>query len=244
MAACFRSFLRWSCVAFALAGAGPAWSKEEAPPAPRFEAAIRQMLAADAAHPPERGGIVFVGSSIFRQWTEVAAAMAPLPVRNRAFGGSRTQDQLDRFAQVVLPLAPRLIVYYCGSNDLKGGVPPDEAFARFAAFSELVRERLPGTELMFVASNRSPDRRDRWAQVERFNTLAREFCAATPGHHSFDANPILLDERDEPRPGFFRDDRLHLHPPAYAAIAAQLKPRLEEIWGRLSAARGAEAARR
>jgi lysophospholipase L1-like esterase len=207
---------------------------------PRFESAIQQMLRADAENPPEPGAIVFVGSSIFRQWTTVAEAMAPLPVYNRAFGGSRTQDQVDRFHQVVRPLAPRLIVYYCGSNDLKGGVRPDDAFARFAAFSALVREHLPGTELMFVASHRSPDRRERWELVDRFNALAHELCETTPGHHYFDANRLLLDEHDQPRDGFFRDDQLHLHPPAYAAIAAELKPRLQEIW-RGIVARGARA---
>ena len=197
---------------------------------PRFESAVQKMLQADAENPPARGAIVFVGSSIFRQWTNVAEVMAPLPVYNRAFGGSRTQDQLDRFHQIVRPLAPRVIVYYCGSNDLKGGVPPEEAFSRFAAFSALVREHLPGTQLVFVASNRSPDRRDKWDLVERFNGLAKELCDRLPGHHFFDANPILLDERDQPREGFFRNDQLHLHPPAYAALAAELKPKLSQIW--------------
>ena len=47
---------------------------------------------------PPQGGILFVGSSIFREWREqrdFAADFAPLPVLNLAFGGSQTSDQLD-----------------------------------------------------------------------------------------------------------------------------------------------------
>lgn len=208
---------------------------------PRFESAIQQMLKADAEKPPQHGAIFFVGSSIFRQWTNVSEMMAPLPVYNRAFGGSRTQDQVDRFQQIVRPHAPRLIVYYCGSNDIRGGVSPDEAFARFERFSKLVREFLPDTHLLFVASNRSPDRKDKFALVNRYNELAEKLCTTTPNHHYFDANPVLLGPGDEPRAGFFKSDNLHLNPPAYVAFAAALKPEIEKIWTSVSAVPAAAA---
>jgi len=48
------------------------------PPAPRFEEAIQAFLAADRVSPPPKHAILFVGSSIFRQWTNVAEQMAPL----------------------------------------------------------------------------------------------------------------------------------------------------------------------
>ena len=66
------------------------------------------FLAADQASPPAKGGILFVGSSIFRLWTSVPGQMAPLPVLNRAFGGSRTGDQLDRFDSILDGLAEAL----------------------------------------------------------------------------------------------------------------------------------------
>jgi hypothetical protein len=73
---------------------------------------MRAFAEADRTHAPVRGGILFVSSSIFRQWTNLAAMMAPLPVLNRAFGGSRTGEQLERFEHVVPPYAPKAIVYY------------------------------------------------------------------------------------------------------------------------------------
>jgi hypothetical protein len=40
-----------------------------------------------AAPAPAPGGILMVGSSIFRKWTTAADDLAPLPVTNRGFGG-------------------------------------------------------------------------------------------------------------------------------------------------------------
>jgi lysophospholipase L1-like esterase len=198
-------------------------------PAPRFEADIQAFLAADRAKPPTPGGILFVGSSIFRLWTNVVEAMAPLPVVNRAFGGSRTGDQLDRFDQVVKPWAPRILVYYCGSNDLKAGNDPAAIFARFRSFSERVQRELPGTKLVFVSSTRSPDRVDKWDRVDRYNGLVRDYCAATPGHTFIDVNPALFDAEGRPRRELYVEDQLHLRPAAYVEFARRIRPVLEKL---------------
>jgi len=203
----------------------------------RFEPEFRAFAEADRAHPPAPHGILFVGSSIFRQWSNVAEMMAPLPVLNRAFGGSRTQDQLDRFDQVVPPYTPHVIVYYCGSNDLKAGATPEDPaviFARFRAFSERVRTTLPQTHLIFVASFRSPDRVTRWEQVDHYNALARAYCATTPYRHFIDLNPVIVNANGSPRLELFREDKLHYLPPAYADFAQRIKPMLERIWGATS----------
>jgi lysophospholipase L1-like esterase len=199
----------------------------------RFEPEFKAFAAADRAHPPTPGGILFVGSSIFRQWTTVGAQMAPLPVLNRAFGGSRTADQLARFAQVVPPYAPKVIVYYCGSNDLKAGATPEDPaaiFARFRAFSERVRSALPATRILFVSSTRSPDRVARWEQVDHYNALARAYCAATANHAFIDLNPALVDAEGRPRLELYQKDRLHFHAPAYAEFTKIIRPVLERIW--------------
>jgi lysophospholipase L1-like esterase len=201
-----------------------------APPVPRFEEAIQAFLAADVVQPPPKRAILFVGSSIFRQWSNVAEQMAPLPVVNRAFGGSRTGDLLDRMDQVVLPYEPRIVVYYCGSNDIKGGRPPEATFEGFRAFSERLRAALPQTRLVYVSINRAPEKRDKWDRVDRANQLAREYCAATPLRTYVDVNPALFDAAGEPRLDLFQKDRLHLLPAAYDGFGAILKPVLEAAW--------------
>jgi CubicO group peptidase (beta-lactamase class C family)/lysophospholipase L1-like esterase len=222
---------------FALFAAGspfgaqvPASTNTTASPERRFEAEIRAFAEADRTKPPVPGGILFVGSSIFRQWTNAAEMMAPLPVLNRAFGGSRTGDQLARFDQVVTPYAPVIIVYYCGSNDLKADEGPDAIFERFKAFSERARHAFPEVRVVFVSSMRSPDRVAKWERVDQYNGLVRAYCTATPRHTFIDINPVLVDSDGKPRLELYQEDKLHFHPPAYVELAAILKPVLTRLW--------------
>ena len=204
----------------------------------QYEPSFKAFADADRANPTAKGGILFVGSSIFRQWTTVADQMAPLPVLNRAFGGSRTGDQLARFDHLVPRYVPRVIVYYCGSNDLNArpADAPEKIFARFREFSERVRAKFPATRLIYVSATRSPDRVDRWEQVDHYNALARAYCAATPGRTFIDLNPALVDANGHPRLDLYVADKLHFHPPAYVAFTAILKPVLERVWAEVNAA--------
>jgi lysophospholipase L1-like esterase len=203
----------------------------------QYEPSFKAFAEADQAKPPVKGGILFVGSSIFRQWKDVADHMAPLPVLNRAFGGSRTGDQLARFDQLVPVYEPKVIVYYCGSNDLnaKPADAPDVIFARFREFSERVRAQYPATRLIYVTATRSPDRVLRWEQVDHYNALARAYCAATPGRTFVDINPALVDANGHPRLVLYVADKLHFHPPAYVAFTAIIKPVLERVWAEATA---------
>jgi lysophospholipase L1-like esterase len=198
----------------------------------QYEPSFRTFAEQDAARPFAPGGILLVGSSIFRQWATAEEQLAPLPVRNRAFGGSRTGDQLARFDQLIPRYAPRIVVYYCGSNDLKAkdADAPEVIFNRFREFSERVRARFPATDLVYVTATRSPDRVAIWERVDHYNALARAYCAATPRRHFIDLNPVLVDAQGHPRLELYREDKLHFHPPAYAEFARVIRPVLERLW--------------
>jgi lysophospholipase L1-like esterase len=205
-----------------------------------YEPSFKAFAEADAKTPPATGGILFVGSSIFRQWANVVEQMAPLPVLNRAFGGSRTGDQVARFAQLVPRYRPKIVVYYCGSNDLKAGATPEDPgaiFSRFREFAEKTRTFDPAIRLIYVASFRSPDRVGRWEQVDHYNALARAYCAADPQRTFVDLNPLIVDDAGHPRLELFRDDKLHYLPPAYDRFAAALRPVLERVWAEVSTTR-------
>ena len=232
--------LRFLCLALCLAPSALRSAEDSADPAKRwaqYEPSFKAFAEQDAARPPVKGGILFVGSSIFRKWETVAEQMAPLPVLNRAFGGSRTPDQLARFDQLVPRYAPKVIVYYCGSNDLKAknADAPEVIFGRFREFSERVRTQFPATRLVYVSSTRSPDRVERWEHVDHYNALARAYCTATPNHTFIDINPALVDANGHPRLDLYLADKLHFHPPAYTAFTAIIKPVLERVWAQANA---------
>ena len=209
-------------------------ARSHPPPAGRFETSIQAYLATDQTNPPPRGAILFIGSSIFRQWTNVVADMSPLPVFNRAFGGSRTSDLLERVGQLVLPYAPKVIVYYGGSNDINNREPATAIFGRIYDFERRVRARLPDTRIIFVAIDRAPQKRERWDVVDAANALIRDYCAVTPGLKFVDANPVTHDTKGEARLELYRGDRLHFTPAVYAGFATIIKPVLERTWAEVS----------
>ena len=140
----------------------------------RFAAQVAKLVADDQAHPPADGSILFIGSSIWRLWSTVAQDMAPLPIYNRAFGGSQTPDMLRHFDALVVPHKPRIIVYYCGSNDVNAGETADAISGRIHEFATRVGKSLPGTKMIFASINRSPDKEKRWDVVDAVNARVRD----------------------------------------------------------------------
>lgn len=209
---------------------GEVWRQEHPAPTGRFAESVQAYLRADAITPPPRGAILFIGSSIIRQWSDLRRQMAPLPVFNRAFGGSRTSDLLERCDQLVLPYAPRVIVYYAGGNDLNNDTPPAAIVANFHGFAQRVRTALPGTRLLCLSINRVPQKREKWAALDEANRLLAAYCAATPGFRFLDVNPAILDAAGEPRRELLRRDGLHFWPEAYDGFTAIVRPVLAEVW--------------
>lgn len=196
----------------------------------RFASEIDAFLKEDQVNPPPAGGILFIGSSIFREWTDLNEQMAPLPVFNRAFGGSRTADVLYYMDRIVLPYAPRIIVYYCGSNDINALEGPLPIFQRIRQFSERVREALPGTLVYMVSINRAPQKKDRWDIVDSTNAMVREYCLSTDNRGYIDVNPVLFDNQGNPRFDLYRDDQLHFKDQAYLEFAGVIRPVIERAW--------------
>jgi hypothetical protein len=220
------ALLLWVAVAPAAAQA-PASAHEV-----RFADQITTMLDGDKAAPPPQNGILFIGSSIFRQWTNVKEHMAPLPAFNRAFGGSRTWEVLHYMDRIVLPYRPRIIVYYTGSNDVNAGESASAIVDRTKEFIARVHKTLPGTRIYYVAINRSPDKRDKWHVVDAVNAQMKASAGSTPQLRYIDLNPVLF-KNGEPRMELYRPDGLHFHPPAYDEFAGIIKPVLMEAWQEL-----------
>ena len=201
------------------------------PPPDRFAEQVAKLVADDVAHPAAEGSILFIGSSIFRLWSTVAHDMAPLPVYNRAFGGSQTPDMLRHFDDLVVPHKPRIIVYYCGSNDVNAGQSTDAIASRIHEFASKVGTALPGTRMIFVSINRSPDKEQRWDVVDAVNARVRDSFTKEFAYLSYiDVNPALFDDRGKARVELYLPDLLHFKPPAYVAFTGIIKPLLTKAW--------------
>ena len=195
----------------------------------RFADQITVMLDGDRTAPPPQNAILFIGSSIFRLWTNVKAQMAPLPVFNRAFGGSRTWEVLHYMNEIVLPYRPRIIVYYTGSNDVSAGEPALAIVGRTMEFMARAHAALPATRIYYTAINRSPDKRDKWDVVDAVNAQMKSAASASSYLRYIDLNPVLFRD-GEPRMELYLPDGLHFHPPAYDEFTGIVKPVLTQAW--------------
>ena len=204
------------CLLIALGSMGPVH---------RVEARQNSVVA-----PPPPGAVVFVGSSIFRRWTRLSEQMAPLPVVNRAIDGIQTTHVLAMIERTVLPLKPKVVVYYCGSNDVDAGDSAAAIFGRIRQFVDRVSAALPATRIVFVSINRAPEKQDRWDVVDAVNHQVEAYAAETTRLQYVDVNPVLFNRDGTPRIELYMADELHLRPAAYEGFARILKPILAEAF--------------
>lgn len=186
----------------------------------------------NTAASPDHGGIVFTGSSIFRYWTHLTDQMAPLPVLNRAFAGAVTYDMPARIGQLVLPYQPRIVVYYCGSNDVGTGEEAGPIVARTKRFIQILHEKLPDTFFYYTSILKAPDKSERWDVVDAVNREMERYSHEALNVGYIDLNPVLFDSRNNLRENLFLPDELHFRPDstAYPEFSQIVKPILTRAW--------------
>lgn len=181
---------------------------------------------------PVPGGVLLVGSSTFKRWTNAVSDLAPLPVTNRAFGGSQTSHQLMFFEQVVPPCRPQLIVWYCGSNDIKGKKDPASVLKRTEEWLEKVKQLDPSTQVLLVSIHRCPQKR-KDGQLEGVDAVNRgyeELSQRREGVFYVDVNPALESVTGESKAELYVEDGLHLNPSGYEKMATLVKPAIQSHW--------------
>jgi lysophospholipase L1-like esterase len=182
------------------------------------------VLLAAPVHAQDKGTILFVGSSIFHRWTQLTAQMAPLPITNIAFDGAMTDDWNRLIESRVISARPKVVAYYCGSNDIDAGDSAVRIAGRIRLFIDKVTSALPETRVVFVAVNRAPEKQDRWDVVDDINRQIQRYADRNPRVLFVDVNSALANADGSARMELFMNDRLHLRPPAYEEFAKILKP--------------------
>ncbi len=170
---------------------------------------------ADAKAPPPPGGMLFVGSSSFRLWTNVASAFPERRVINRGFGGSQMHELLALSDRLVIPYAAAEIFVYEGDNDLAKDKAPAQIATEFREFARRIHQRQPAARIYFVAIKPSPSRANLLPQAKETNRLIAEYCAGNSWLKFIDVFAPMLDAAGQPRPELFGPDRLHMNGTGY-----------------------------
>jgi lysophospholipase L1-like esterase len=203
---------------FALAGDGQTG---------RWQAEFAAFAQADARRPPERGGVVFVGSSSIRLWENLESEFDRFPVvLKRGFGGSTMTDCAEHVQRLVLAYQPRLVVVYAGENDLAAGAAPDDVVRSARAFTEAVRRAQPSAHIAFISIKPSPLRASLMPAIRQTNARMRAYLSAVPNTQFIDVHTPMLDAQGVPRAELFGDDRLHLNATGYALWRREINARL------------------
>ena len=191
---------------------------------PKWEKSIAAFEQADREHPPQKGGIVFTGSSTIARWKTIADYFPGFRVVNRGFGGSQMEDSLYFAERILVAHEPAAVVIFAGSNDINAGKSPDVVVENFKAFVAKVKAALPKTEIRYIEITTSPIR---WAQRDKVveaNKQIRAFCEATPGVKFNAVREKLLGTNGEPREELFEKDRLHPTADGYKILADAIRP--------------------
>jgi lysophospholipase L1-like esterase len=193
-----------------------------------WEADIHAFETRDAASPPPQHGVLFVGSSSIRFWESLAQDFPNQQVINRGFGGSEVRDSTWYADRIVVPYAPRLVVFYAGDNDLNSGRSPTQVRDDVLAFVARVRRDLPETRIAYLSIKPSPSRAQLLPQIIEANQLIRDALAKLPRADFIDVYTPMLDAAGNPRPELFREDQLHMTADGYAIWRTRVAPELDK----------------
>ena len=185
--------------------------------------------------------VMLTGSSILRRWLTAEQCLAPLPVLNRAFGGSRIWELDDVVADKIAAYAPAVLVHYCGSNDFVWAYHANVSFRKVAAeaaantrrFAERLQRHLPGLQVLFVGAIRSPKKHTQGCAhaIDCLNMAVARMCSERPEHwHYADMNPRLeCETTGEPRGDLYLDDGVHYKEESYKHFAVVLVPLIQKL---------------
>jgi len=192
-----------------------------------WEKEIRKFEEAARKTPPPANPALFVGSSSIRFWRSLEKDMAPIPVVQRGFGGSKLAA-LDYFAERLVDVnSPRVIVVYSGSNDItpKRSKEPGQLLGSFRSFVEKVRVKLPDVQIYFIGIAPSPCRWKAWPTVQQTNRLIHNYCETEAGVDFIDTTELWLGPDGLPdKANYLWIDRLHPNKQGYAKWARAIRP--------------------
>lgn len=174
--------------------------------------------------------ILFVGSSSIRFWDSLSEDMAPLPVLNRGFGGAKIPDVIHYASRIVLPYEPRIIVLYCGDNDLSMGRKhsAEEVLADYQSFVDLVHDRQPDTRIYYISIKPSKTRWEYWPAMTQANRMIRQFSEEHETLGFIDITSPMLDAQGRPREDILIADGIHMNDQGYDIWTSIIKPVLED----------------
>lgn len=197
----------------------------------RFAKEIAAMLARDSVQVPPHDGIALLGSSSFARWDSMLRDLAPLPVYNRGFGGSGLRQNAYYAPRIVAPYQPRMVVVYCGENDISNAdTPAKQALDDFQALVHVLRQDQADLPIVFLSMKPSPKRWSYWPKFQEANAMIRRYTEEVRGLSYIDVGTAMLDSTGRPFQHIWKADSLHMNEAGYAIWRELLVPQLQAAY--------------
>src|ERR1700750_2864326 len=104
-----------------------------------FDNEIRAFKHQDSLSFPKPNGILFIGSSSIRKWTDLEERFSNEPIIRRGVGGCELWQVVDYYTPYILfPYQPRKIFIYAGENDIAAGKTGKFVFEEFQKLLEMI----------------------------------------------------------------------------------------------------------
>ena len=191
-----------------------------------FDKEVRDFKHADSLNMPAPGGILFIGSSSIRMWSDLEQRFAGKNIVRRGLGGSQLWQWVQYYAPyVVYPYKPSKIFLYAGENDIASGKTPEAVAASFETFWQMLRDSVPQAEIYYLGIKPSPSRARFAAQVEKANVLVKASIANKPHTHYINVSDVIMNKATgQADSSLFRSDYLHLNSKGYDRWQQVLQP--------------------
>jgi len=199
-------------------GASPAVASTAALPVAyaRWQASMDAFAAADLERQPQSDGVLFVGSSTIRMWSDLREDFRQVPVViNRGFGGSTMADCNYFVKSLVVQYRPRHVMVYAGDNDLAEGRTPAQVLESFQSFVAAVRTALPETRISYISIKPSPLRASLLPKTREANALLADYVRTLSNSDYIDIFTLMMQADGTPRGDLFGADRLHMNDAGY-----------------------------
>jgi lysophospholipase L1-like esterase len=187
---------------------------------------IASFKKSDSLHMAQKGGILFIGSSSLRKWTDLEQVYKSYGAINRGFGGSTLANAIYYADDIIFPYQPRQIVIYSGENDIAEGASPEITFDRFKMLFALIRKKMADVPISFISIKPSISREGMMPQMVYANELIKAFLSAKANTSYINVYPLMLKENGKPMDDIFLADNLHMNQKGYNIWIKAITPYL------------------
>lgn len=208
----FRYFITTILILFPVIG-----KTQEPIPNPdplRFQNEIAVFIEWDKKNSIPSEAILFVGSSSIRMWL-THEAFPKYKVINRGFGGAHISDIDYYYSQVIKKYNPKIIVYYCGDNDIDSGKSVKQVFTDYIELIHRIFRDNPTVKFIYLPIKPSLSRWSYWEKMKEVNRLIKMCNEKQDQLFYIDTASPMFDENGLPDKNLLLEDGLHLNKEGY-----------------------------